>query len=79
MAPDLAGVAEIAEMLGVHKRTAQRYTARGDFPKPVQTLANGGVWTRKAVEKWAEKRRVPQGKDGAQKLELPRSGRPRKR
>lgn len=55
MAPeDLAGLAEIAEMLGVTRRTAQRYIARPDFPEPEQRLAGGRVWTRVDVDAWAK-------------------------
>jgi Helix-turn-helix domain len=68
MAPeDLAGVAEIAEILDVTRRTAARYTERDDFPAPVGQLARGRVWRRRDVEKWGTKR-----------LPLPRSGRPPK-
>jgi predicted DNA-binding transcriptional regulator AlpA len=56
MSPDLAGLAEIAEMLGVTKRTALNYTKRDDFPKPLDRLASGPVWRRAAIEQWAKKR-----------------------
>ena len=69
MSPEeLAGLAEVAEMLGVHRRSAQRYIARPDFPEPVGRLAGGRVWSRADVEEW-----------GRQHLPLPRPGRPRKR
>jgi predicted DNA-binding transcriptional regulator AlpA len=64
---DLAGLSEIAELLGVHKRTAQKYLDRGDFPKPLGRLAGGRVWLREDVERW-----------GRDHLPLPRPGRPRK-
>ena len=64
---ELAGFTEVAEILGVHKRTAQRYIARADFPEPVGRLARGRVWRREDVEQW-----------GRSHLPLPRSGRPRK-
>jgi predicted DNA-binding transcriptional regulator AlpA len=64
---DLAGLSEIADMLGVHKRTAQRYIGREDFPEPLGHLAGGRIWLRKDVERW-----------GREHLPLPRSGRPRK-
>lgn len=50
----LAGLAEVADLLGVTKRTAQRYTKRSDFPKPIATLAATPVWKQRAVEKWKE-------------------------
>ena len=63
---DLAGLAEIAELLGVHKRTAQKYIDRPDFPEPAGRLARGRVWLRADVERW-----------GREHLPLP-PGRPRK-
>jgi predicted DNA-binding transcriptional regulator AlpA len=67
MSPDLAGLAEVAEMLGIAKRTATKYTRRPDFPQPIERLAAGPIWRRKDVDRWA-KRTLP----------LPRPGRPRK-
>jgi prophage regulatory protein len=70
MTPDeLASIAEIAKMLGVTERTAQRYVDRADFPAPVDTIAGGRirVWQRVDVEAWGEAH-----------LPLPRPGRPRK-
>jgi prophage regulatory protein len=64
---DLAGVVEIAELLGVTDRTAARYTQRGDFPAPIGQLARGRVWRRVDVERWGRKH-----------LPLPRTGRPPK-
>ena len=59
MSPDeLAGLQEIAKMLGVTKRTVQRYMTRPDFPKPIDRLAAGNIWRRKDIEHWA-KRTLP--------------------
>lgn len=55
---DLAGLQEVAEMLGVTKRTAQRYTDREDFPAPLGRISTGRVWLRSDVEAWA-KRTLP--------------------
>lgn len=69
MTPDeLAGIAEIAAMLGVTDRTAQRYAEREDFPAPAGTVAGGRirVWRRADVGRWAKAH-----------LPLP-TGRPRK-
>jgi predicted DNA-binding transcriptional regulator AlpA len=49
----LAGLAEVAEVLGVSKRTAARYTARADFPEPVARLRAGPVWLEEDVLAWA--------------------------
>ena len=68
MAVELAGVAEIAEMLNTTRRTVQRWTLRGDFPNPVSVLAGDRrVWRRSDVEGWAQEH-----------LPLPRPGRPPK-
>jgi len=53
VSPDeLAGVSEIAQMLGVPLRTAARYVEREDFPEPYERLARGRVWRRDEVEAW---------------------------
>jgi predicted DNA-binding transcriptional regulator AlpA len=63
---ELASIAEVAEILGVTRRTAHRYVDRKDFPEPVGRLAAGRVWLRADVKRWAK-----------QTLPLP-EGRPRK-
>ena len=50
--PRLAGLAEVAELLGVAKRSASRYTRRDDFPQPIARLSTGPVWDADAVEVW---------------------------
>jgi hypothetical protein len=68
VAPDvLVGIAEIADLLGVTKNTAVKYTRRPDFPEPLDRLASGPVWSRQALDGWARAT-----------LPLP-MGRPRKR
>jgi predicted DNA-binding transcriptional regulator AlpA len=49
----LAGLAEVAEVLGVSKRTAARYATRADFPEPVARLRAGPVWLEEDVLAWA--------------------------
>ncbi len=51
--PLLAGVAEAAEILGWDKRRVITYIDRGNFPKPVQSLAGGRVWLRSDVEDYS--------------------------
>jgi predicted DNA-binding transcriptional regulator AlpA len=67
MSPDVVQLAELAEVLGVTKRTAQRYIARPDFPQPAGRFATGRIWNRADVEQW-----------GRDHLPLPRPGRPPK-
>jgi predicted DNA-binding transcriptional regulator AlpA len=52
---ELAGLAEVAELLGVTKRSAQRYVQRADFPDPVARLAATPVWRRGDIEDWKRK------------------------
>jgi len=60
LVPVYVSLAEIAELLGVSKRSAQRYIAREDlaFPAPKQTLATGRIWLRSEVANW-KKRTLP--------------------
>jgi hypothetical protein len=53
-APKLAGLAEVAQLLGVSKRTALTYTGRSDFPKPLERLASGPIWSTPDVLKWGK-------------------------
>ena len=53
--PRLVGLAEVAELLNVSKRSASRYTHRPDFPEPVARLAAGPIWDAAEVEAWAAK------------------------
>jgi predicted DNA-binding transcriptional regulator AlpA len=50
---ELAGLAEIAELFGVTKATAQKYANRSDFPEPLGEIAAAGrVWRRVDVKAW---------------------------
>jgi predicted DNA-binding transcriptional regulator AlpA len=51
---ELAGVSEIAEMLGVSRPSAARYVERPDFPAPAGELSRGRVWRRSDVTAWAK-------------------------
>jgi predicted DNA-binding transcriptional regulator AlpA len=54
-AEEVVGLTEVAELLGVTKRTVQRYySERDDFPEPLGHLAGGRVWLRSDVEAWAK-------------------------
>lgn len=46
------GLAEVAELLVVSKRTATSYSKREDFPQPLQRLKAGPVWRRCDVTAW---------------------------
>ncbi|WP_091115449.1 helix-turn-helix transcriptional regulator [Nocardioides psychrotolerans] len=48
----LAGVAEVAELLGVSRQQVHRLASREDFPAPVANLVAGRVWLLVEVEQW---------------------------
>ena len=61
--PELAGVAEAADVMGWDKRRVVTYIDRGRFPQPVQSLASGRIWRRADVEAfrnewWARRARA---------------------
>jgi prophage regulatory protein len=58
----VVGLAEVAALLGVSKRTATRYTAREDFPEPAAVLAMGPIWCRAEVEAWISKGPIRRGR-----------------
>lgn len=45
--------ADIAEILGVSRRTVNRYAAAGRLPKPIKHLPRRR-WRRADIEKWVE-------------------------
>ncbi len=48
--PELAGLAEVAAILGVSKQRVRELTEREDFPPPVARLSGGAIYVRSAVE-----------------------------
>jgi hypothetical protein len=53
MSSHLAGLSEIATMLGVSRqRAGQLVRGYHDFPPPVAELASGRIWETAAVEAW---------------------------
>jgi hypothetical protein len=52
--PDLVGVAELAEQLGVSRQRAWTVTGRPNFPKPVARLKATPVWTAGSVRRFLE-------------------------
>jgi predicted DNA-binding transcriptional regulator AlpA len=49
---DALSVSEIADLFGVKRISAHRYTLRDDFPEPLATTSGGRVWLRRDVERW---------------------------
>jgi predicted DNA-binding transcriptional regulator AlpA len=54
--PDVMGLTEIAQRLGLSKRYAREITGRKGFPEPTH-LAMGYVWSSKDIEAWIAKNR----------------------
>jgi len=52
--PELAGVAEVAQIMGWDKRRVITYLNRGSFPQPFASLAATRVWRRDDIEAYAK-------------------------
>jgi hypothetical protein len=52
--PSLAGVAEIADLLGVTRQRASTLVRSKGFPAPVAELRAGPVWTRPSVARFVD-------------------------
>lgn len=52
--PELAGVAEVASIMGWDKRRVITYLDRGSFPPPIASLAATRVWRRDDVEAFSK-------------------------
>ena len=55
MTPPLAGVAEVAKMLGVSRQRVSQLAKTSGFPGPLADLAAGPVWDARDVEEWAKR------------------------
>lgn len=51
---DAVGIAEIAAMCGMPRKTVAVWKVRGKLPPPDQDLAMGPVWERAVIERWLE-------------------------
>lgn len=55
MPDELAGIAEIAEMLGLSRqRVYQLLAEHEDFPEPIGEISAGRVWDRADIERWGQ-------------------------
>lgn len=52
--PALAGISEVAEILGVSRQRASELSGSTGFPRPVTHLAAGPVWLRSAIVSFGE-------------------------
>jgi len=59
---DLAGVAEVAELLGVSRERVRQLRAEPDFPEPVAELQATPLWRRSEVARWDSGRRRRPGR-----------------
>jgi hypothetical protein len=55
---DLAGFAEVTEILETSPAQATRWTQREDFPEPIARLRATPVWRATDVRRWKEERDV---------------------
>jgi predicted DNA-binding transcriptional regulator AlpA len=53
---NLAGIREIAELLGVSRQRVNQLAEGKGFPKPLGRVAAGPVWKLSDIEAWAKKR-----------------------
>jgi prophage regulatory protein len=51
-APDVMGVGEIAERLGVTPERARTITRRRTFPEPYERITLGRIWLTTDIEEW---------------------------
>lgn len=56
--PPLAGLKEAAAILGWDRRKLYTYEKRGSFPKPVQVLACGPIWTVQQIEEYKKLKEI---------------------
>ena len=62
---EIVGVKEAAQLVGKDRGNFLRDLAsRPDFPKPVARVASGQLWLSKDIERYLERRRAAQEKDG---------------
>ena len=52
--PELVGIAEVAEMLGVSRQRASALQTREGFPQPLAVLASGPVWPKAWLVRFAD-------------------------
>lgn len=58
-APEVVGVAEVARLAQVSKKTVSSWVARGSAGLPPHTmLASGPVWNRRHIAAWFAQREI---------------------
>ena len=57
-APELMGISEIAELLGVSRQRVDKISRTDtSFPAPIADLHAGRIWLRDAIDKWVAETR----------------------
>ena len=67
--PDEVGLAEIAERLGVQRRTVDRWRGRGVLPDPTWIVGGRPAWDWPIIEAWARRTGRLPGPDRAGRTE----------
>ena len=50
--PNLAGVRELQQLIGVTRQRVYQLAKKKEFPPPYEVLAQGTVWVVEEVEEW---------------------------
>ena len=58
---DMLTIAQVAELVGVERRTIDQYRQRGTIPPPDGTLGRTPWWHRATIEEWM-RTRPPRGR-----------------
>lgn len=67
----LAGVQEVAELLGVSRQRVHQLVAAPGFPQPIADLAAGRIWDLSDVEAWRDQMRPFGAKKTSEKANVP--------
>lgn len=68
--PELAGVSEIANLLGVTRQRASALQTKPAFPAPIASLASGPIWRRDDLTNFADTWSRQVGRPRSQKQEI---------
>ena len=75
----LAGLAEVAALLGVSKQRVNQLRKAPGFPEPVALLTCGPIWDAAEVRRWDEYRKLGPGAAAANAADVAASDRERER
>lgn len=53
--PQIVAMAELIDMLGVSKSWVVRLVKQPDFPRPVERLRVGQIWSYQDIADWAQR------------------------